>query len=306
MDEFELIRHYFDRKSAVSDVIVGIGDDAAILAPNPDMQQVQAIDTLVEGTHFLPQTDPADIAYRALAVNLSDIAAMGATPKWMTLALTLNEVDQQWIEAFANGLHEAADRYKVTLVGGDITAGPVVTVTISITGEIATGAALLRSGAMAGNGIYVTGTIGDAAGGLYLLERNETDDELRQRFLRPTPRLQIGKALVGRATAAIDISDGLIGDLNKMLAVSNVGAELDVGLLPISEALAKCFNHNQCHHFALSGGDDYELCFTANDADVALISDVTRIGKVNNSKQLTCRLNNDILEVDDSGYCHFK
>ncbi|MDE0789505.1 MAG: thiamine-phosphate kinase [Woeseiaceae bacterium] len=306
MDEFELIRRYFDRKGAASGVVLGIGDDGAVLVPSPDMQQVQVIDTLVEGTHFLSQTDPADIAYRAVMVNLSDIAAMGATPRWMTLALTLNEANQQWIEAFASGLFEAADRYEVTLVGGDTTAGPGITATISITGEIASGAALLRSGAMVGNGIYVTGTIGDAAGGLYLLESDESDDELEQRFLRPTPRLAVGKVLVSRATAAIDISDGLVGDLNKVLVASKVGAELDIESLPISEALASCFDPDQCRRFALTGGDDYELCFTASDVDVAQMSGITRIGTVNDSERLTCRLNNDIVEVDDSGYRHFK
>jgi thiamine-monophosphate kinase len=306
MDEFELIRRYFDRKGAASGVVLGIGDDGAVLVPSPDMQQVQVIDTLVEGTHFLSQTDPADIAYRAVMVNLSDIAAMGATPRWMTLALTLNEANQQWIEAFASGLFEAADRYEVTLVGGDTTAGPGITATISITGEIASGAALLRSGAMVGNGIYVTGTIGDAAGGLYLLESDESDDELEHRFLRPTPRLAVGKVLVSRATAAIDISDGLVGDLNKVLVASKVGAELDIESLPISEALASCFDPDQCRRFALTGGDDYELCFTASDVDVAQMSGITRIGTVNDSERLTCRLNNDIVEVDDSGYRHFK
>ncbi|MBT5862240.1 MAG: thiamine-phosphate kinase [Gammaproteobacteria bacterium] len=306
MDEFELIRRYFDRKGVASGVVFGIGDDGAVLAPSPDMQQVQVIDTLVEGTHFLSQTDPADIAYRAVMVNLSDIAAMGATPRWMTLALTLNKANQQWIEAFAIGLLEAADRYEVTLVGGDTTAGPGITATISITGEIASGAALLRSGAMVGDGIYVTGTVGDAAGGLYLLERDESDDELEQRFLRPTPRLEVGKALVGRANAAIDISDGLVGDLNKMLVASNVGADLDIESLPISEALASCFDPDECHRFALTGGDDYELCFTASDVYVAQMSGITRIGTINDSERLTCRLNNDIVEVDGSGYRHFK
>ena len=306
MDEFELIRRYFDRKCAASGVVLGIGDDGAILAPSPDMQQVQVIDTLVEGTHFLSQTDPADIAYRAVMVNLSDIAAMGATPRWMTLALTLNGVNQQWIEAFSIGLFEAADRYKVTLVGGDTTAGPGITTTISITGEIASGEALLRSGAMVGDGIYVTGTVGDAAGGLYLFECDKSDDELEQRFLRPTPRLEVGKALVGRATAAIDISDGLVGDLNKILVASNVGADLDIESLPISEALASYFDPDQCRRFALTGGDDYELCFTASDVDVVQMSGITRIGTVNDSERLTCRLNNDIVEVDDSGYRHFK
>ena len=306
MDEFELIRRYFDRKGTTSGVVLGVGDDGAVLSPDPDKQQVQVIDTLVEGTHFLSSTDPADIAYRAVAVNLSDIAAMGATPRWMTLALTLNDANQQWIEAFASGLFEAADRYEVALVGGDTTAGPAITATISITGEIASGAALLRSGATAGNGIYVTGTVGDAAGGLTLLERDEADDELEQRFLRPTPRLEIGRALVGRATAAIDISDGLVGDLKKVLAASNVGAELDIGALPVSEALARHFDADQCRRFALTGGDDYELCFTANDVDVAQMSGITRIGTVNDSERLTCRLNNNIVEVDDSGYRHFK
>lgn len=170
MDEFELIRRYFDRSNDRDDVSVGIGDDGAVLSPKPDRQQVQVIDTLVAGVHFPENTDPADIAFRAVAVNLSDIAAMGAQPRWMTLALTLTDADPDWLAAFAEGLFKAADAHNVTLVGGDTTKGPIVTVTVTITGEVESGAALLRSGARAGDRIYVTGTLGDAAAGLLMLQ----------------------------------------------------------------------------------------------------------------------------------------
>ncbi len=305
MDEFELIRRYFDCQSNKPGVVVGIGDDGAVLAPDPLLQQVQVIDTLVEGVHFPPATNPADIAYRAVAVNLSDIAAMGARPRWMTLALTLSTAAERWVESFAAGLFEAASQHDVAVVGGDTTSGPVVTVTVAVTGEVESGAALLRSGAKVGDAIFVTGTVGDAAAGLALLQAGEPDAILAQRFLRPTPRIGMGRALVGRASAAIDLSDGLVGDLNKVLVASGVGGVIEIGQLPISDALRERFNTDDQQRFALSGGDDYELCFTADAKDVADIVGITRIGTVTETAGLVCRLQNDIVEVDDSGYRHF-
>ena len=170
MDEFELIRRYFDRKGEMSGVAIGIGDDGAVLTPDVVRQQVQVIDTLVEGVHFPPDTKPADIAYRAVAVNLSDIAAMGARPRWMSLALTLSNSGERWVQSFSSGLFDAANEFGVALVGGDTTSGPIVTVTVTITGDVDPGAALLRSGAKSGDAIFVTGTLGDAAAGLQLLD----------------------------------------------------------------------------------------------------------------------------------------
>ena len=171
MDEFELISRYFDRQTGIAGVAVGIGDDGAVLVPTSGTQQVQVIDTLVEGVHFPTTIAPADIAYRAVAVNLSDIAAMGGRPRWMTLALTLRDSSADWVGDFAAGLFAAADEYGVALVGGDTTSGPVVVASVNMSGEVAPGGALLRSGASAGDGIYVTGSLGDAAAGLVLMMR---------------------------------------------------------------------------------------------------------------------------------------
>jgi thiamine-monophosphate kinase len=306
MDEFDLIRRYFDRDDEMPGVVTGVGDDGAVLIPNPAKQQIQVIDTLVEDVHFPPDTTPADIAYRAVAVNLSDIAAMGAVPRWMTLALTLSDSSEQWVAAFSSGLFDAADKYKVALVGGDTTSGPIVTVTVTITGEVETGAALLRSGAKAGDGIFVTGTLGDAAAGLDLLQRGEPDEFLVQRFLRPTPRITTGRALVGKANSAIDISDGFVGDLKKLLTASGVGGEIDIDNLPLSESLRERFTPDEQQQLALCGGDDYELCFTAAREAVTDIPGITAIGSVHESTGLICRRNGDIVEVDDSGYRHFQ
>jgi thiamine-monophosphate kinase len=306
MDEFDLIRRYFDRDGEKPGVAVGVGDDGAVLTPDTAKQQIQVIDTLVEGVHFPPDSKAADIAYRAVAVNLSDIAAMGAYPRWMTLALTLSDSSEQWVAAFSNGLFEAADKYQVALVGGDTTSGPIVTVTVTITGEVETGAALLRSGAKVGDAIFVTGTLGDAAAGLDLLQRGEPDEFLAQRFLRPTPRVTTGRALVGKANSAIDISDGFAGDLKKLLTASGVGGEIDIDKLPLSESLRERFTPNEQQQLALCGGDDYELCFTAAREAVKDIPGITAVGSVRESTGLTCRRNGDIVEVDDSGYRHFQ
>ena len=306
MDEFELIRRYFKRNFEADGVVTGIGDDGAVLAPDSDRQQIQVIDTLVEGVHFPQNTNPSDIAYRAVAVNLSDIAAMGGRPRWMTLALTLPNVDEQWLESFSAGLFEAADEFDVALVGGDTTAGPLAVVTVSITGEVRHGAALLRSGAQPGDAIYVTGTLGDAAAGLDLLQRGESNDVLVQRFLRPTARIETGEALVGNASAAIDVSDGLAGDLRKLLAASGVGGEMQIDRLPISDALRLVGSSEQQYQWALCGGDDYELCFTAKEDAMANIAGITQIGRVTRSARLECTLNGDVVEIDDSGYRHFQ
>ena len=306
MDEFELIRRYFERSHDSDSIVTGIGDDGAVLEPDPARQQVQVIDTLVSGVHFPNDTDPSDIAYRAVAVNLSDIAAMGGRPRWMTLALTLPSVEERWLESFAAGLFEAADEFGVALVGGDTTAGPLAVVTVSMTGDVPHGAALLRSGAQAGDAIYVSGTLGDAAAGLGLLLRGEPDDVLVRRFLRPTARIGTGEALVGKATAAIDVSDGLAGDLAKLLAASGVGGELQVDRLPISDALLAAGSKKQQFKWALCGGDDYELCFTAKEDAMADIAGITQIGQVTASGYLKCTLNGDVVEINDSGYRHFQ
>jgi len=306
VDEFELIERFFDRRVASPGVAVGIGDDGAVLKPPPGLDQVQVIDTLVEGVHFPGDAHAADIAYRLVAVNLSDIAAMGSRPSWMTLALTLPQKDEQWLADFADGLFEAATKYNVALVGGDTTRGEAVVATLHVSGEVEAGGALLRSGAKVGDSIFVTGTLGDAAAGLELLQRGDYDEYLVARYLRPSARIETGRALVACASAAIDVSDGLLGDLKKLLAASGVGGELDVENLPMSDAIMSRFDEARRTGFALTGGDDYELCFTARPDDIAHVAGVTAIGRVVSGHGVVCRRNDAIVNYDDRGYRHFK
>lgn len=306
MDEFELIRRFFDRPVTTPGVVTGIGDDGTVLAPPPGRDQVQVIDTLVEGVHFPAGTSATDIGYRVVAVNLSDIAAMGANPCWMTLALTLPQADVvRWVADFADGLFEAAKEFDVALVGGDMTRGDKVVATVHMTADVEAGGALLRSQAKAGDTVFVTGTLGDAAAGLALLRRDELDAFLVGRFLRPNARIEIGRQLVGRANSAIDISDGLVGDLTKLLAASGVGCNLDVERLPMSDAIKARFDAAERTRLALTGGDDYELCFTAQPDALKGISGVTAIGRITGGAGLTCRNHGVVVEYDDSGYRHF-
>jgi len=305
VDEFDLIRRFFSRDAESADTLVGVGDDGAVLEPTPGTRQVQVIDTLVEGVHFPANVNARDIGFRAVAVNLSDIAAMGATPRWMTLALTLWDKDEAWVQSFAAGLFEAAAEHGVALIGGDTTQGDSVVITVHVTGELEEGAEVLRSGARVGDTIFVSGTVGDAAAGLELLKEGIVDDDLARRFLRPTARVALGRQLSGRAHAAIDVSDGLVGDLRKLLDASGLGAELDIESVPLSNALLARFDIDSAIRFALTGGDDYELCFTAPADAVTGIGGITAIGKVSEVPGLVCRNKGEIVEVDDSGYRHF-
>lgn len=307
MDEFELISRYFVRSGEARGTIIGIGDDGAVLQPDGGRELIVVIDTLVEGVHFPQDIDAADLGYRSVAVNLSDIAAMGGCPRWMTLALTMPVANEQWIGRFAEGLHAAAAEHDITLVGGDTTRGENTVVTVQITGDVAADKAILRAGGKIGDTIFVTGTLGDAAAGLELSSLGQADEYLLGRFLRPSARVRLGQSLVGVASAAIDVSDGLFADLNKLLAASGVGAEIDLASLPISAALQSSFDANAQRRFALSGGDDYELCFTAPANALPDTGDtrVTAIGKVTAGNTIVCRLGGDIVEFADSGYRHF-
>ena len=305
MDEFELIRRYFDRGDSAHGVVTGIGDDGAVLSSSSGTEQVQVIDTLVEGVHFPQDSEPFDIGYRVVAVNLSDMAAMGAQPRWMTLALTLPPNDERWVADFASGLFAAASQFNVALVGGDTTSGASVVATVHMSGEVSVGGALLRSGATVGDTIFVSGTCGDAAAGLELLKRGIRDEVLARRFFRPCARVELGAQLAGRASAVIDVSDGLVGDLRKLLESSAVGAEIDVDRVPISAALAQRFDSDDALQYALTGGDDYELCFSAARDAVAGVDDITAIGTVVAGADLVCRRDGEIVEFDDRGYRHF-
>lgn len=265
MDEFELIRRFFTESGpARDDVVVGIGDDAALVrACNGDL--AIATDTLIAGVHFPLETQPADIGYKALAVNLSDLAAVGATPAWFTLNLTLSEADPRWLEDFACGLFALAQRHRTQLIGGDTTRGPL-SVTVTAHGFVPSGEALLRRGARPGDRVYVTGLLGDAALALRFLRREvDVPEESRlavlTRLNRPEPRVEVGIALRGLASACIDVSDGLVADLGHILEESRLGATIELSRLPVSDAYDAAVADIGWSP-ALSGGDDYELCFT--------------------------------------------
>jgi len=280
MSEFELIKRYFVRPttedSATSPmhqgVALGIGDDCALLQPAGNMELAISTDLLVEGRHFFPGADPEALGHKALAVNLSDLAAMGATPVGFTLALAMPVIDTDWLDAFSTGLFALADMHGCTLIGGDTTKGPL-TICITVFGEVAQGSALRRDKAVPGDDIWVSGSLGDARLALAAL-RNElvnglrlalSPEQLKQALHclhRPTPRLALGIALRGAAHAAIDISDGLGGDLGHILERSNCGATINIDALPVGPAL-QMQSMAVRRAWSLSGGDDYELCFTA-------------------------------------------
>ncbi|VFP79630.1 thiamine-phosphate kinase [Candidatus Erwinia haradaeae] len=269
--EFELIARYFDRDMrSRHDVEKGIGDDCALVSIPEKKNLAISTDTLVAGVHFLHDIHPSDLAYKALAVNLSDLAAIGADPAWLTLALTLPEVNNNWLKSFSDSLFDLLDDYEMQLIGGDITRGPL-SMTLGIYGIVPKGRALKRSGACVGDWIYVTGTLGDSMAGLELLQNqvNISDqiarEKLIQRHLRPIPRIVQGKALRDVASSAIDVSDGLISDLGHILKASSCGAQLNLDALPLSALMKQNFSEQQALNWALSSGEDYELCFTIPD-----------------------------------------
>jgi thiamine-monophosphate kinase len=272
MNEFELIREYFVRQPVRrGDVVLGIGDDAAVLDVPSGRQLVVSTDLLVSGVHFPAGTDARAVGHKALAVNLSDLAAMGAEPAWFTLNLSLPEPDAAWLEGFCHGLFELACRHDVALIGGDTTRGPL-TIGVQIMGFVEPGQALTRAGARAGDEIYVTGTLGDAALGLRLLQGEiklpeEFHAAVLTRLERPAPRVGAGRHLRGLATSCIDVSDGLAADLGHILEASGVGARLELARLPLSLAYDPAFAQVGWEA-ALAGGDDYELCFTVPPARV--------------------------------------
>ena len=269
MGEFDLIKRYFLRKSLQNDVILSVGDDCAITSIPTGYQLAITTDTLVEGTHFLPSISPADLAYKSVAVNLSDLAAMGATPAWMSLALTLPEIKEEWLAEFSQSLFAILDRYGVSLIGGDTTKGSL-SITLTAQGFLPENQGLFRHQAKVGDWIFVSGFLGDSAAGLDLLLQNrkmenESDRYFIQRHLHPTPRVELGLALRSFSCCALDISDGLLADLGHILERSQVGAEIYLENLPLSRHLCTQYEQTQAEKFALTGGEDYELCFTVSE-----------------------------------------
>jgi thiamine-monophosphate kinase len=316
LSEFEIISRYFNRGPVQrKDVLIGIGDDGAVLRVPPGMDLVVSIDTLVAGVHFSEDFSPEDIGYRALAVNLSDLAAMGAEPAWATLALTLPTADETWLEGFSQGFFELAQAYSVQLIGGNIACGPL-NITIEVHGFVPRGTDLRRTGAQPGDAIYVTGTLGDAALALTAMEPLNEEDRRQclARLRRPSPRVQQGCLLRGIATSAIDISDGLWADLGHICEASGVGAVIELSQLPSSPALRKIADEEARWQLALAGGDDYELCFTVSaereEQLKALRSDfgcpLTCIGHVERARGLRCLLpDGSPFHPAGSGYRHF-
>jgi thiamine-monophosphate kinase len=319
LGEFDLIDRYFrDAAARRDDVLLGVGDDGALLCPKAGFDLVMVTDTLVEGTHFKAGASPRSIGHRALAVNLSDLAAMGATPAWALLALTLPATEESWIKEFADGFLGLARQHDLALVGGDTTRGPL-SVTVQAIGYVPHGRGLRRSGARVGDVVLVSGTLGDAAGGLH-----DSNDYLRQRFDYPRPRIALGESLLEVASAAMDVSDGLLADLAKLTAASGVGATLEIESLPLSKELLGKKGLDEARRLALTGGDDYELLFTmpparweewqriwaersAADQSVA----ITPIGRIDEHQGLRMTLAGKPIEraalgVERSGWDHFK
>lgn len=314
MDEFDLIRRFLAPLGvAGGDLLLGIGDDCALVQPPPGDVLAISTDSLIEGRHFPVGTDPAAVGWKALAVNLSDLAAMGATPRWFTLALTLERADADWLAAFAHGLGTLARAHGIRLIGGDTTRGPLQ-LTLTVIGSLPAEGALRRSGAQLGDAVCVSGTLGDAAHALNCLQAGQHPDPfLRERLDRPQPRVALGLALRGRAHAAIDLSDGLVGDLQHVLDASGVGAMIELERLPVSPALARARPPGEGRWACqVAGGDDYELCFCLPEDELAVLAEqvqvpLTRIGTVVAGPGLRCvDASGATIEVPHHGYRHFE
>ncbi|MBT9494294.1 MAG: thiamine-phosphate kinase [Paucibacter sp.] len=318
MGEFDLIKRFFVREPSQAGVVMGIGDDCAVLVPTPGMQWLISTDMLVEGRHFLSTVAPERLGHKALAVNLSDLAACGATPRAFTLALALPRAEEGWLAGFSKGMFTLADAHGIHLVGGDTTQGPL-NISITVMGEAPAGTALLRSGARAGDDIYVSGQLGDARLALEVFRGSISlpgaqFEQVRRAMECPQPRVALGQALRGVASSAVDVSDGLIGDLGHILQRSAVGAGLDIDILPCSAVLAAQPQalRREC---SLAGGDDYELVFTAAPEQRAAVqraseqsaTPVTRIGRIEAAAGL--RLldqEGQVLPQQFSSFDHFK
>ncbi len=316
MSEFDLIKRYFTRPAQTAEL--GVGDDAALLRIEPGMELAVSVDMLVSGTHFFADTDPFWLGHKSLAVNVSDLAAMGAQPRWALLAVSLPEADEPWLKRFSEGFFSLALQHGVELIGGDTTRGPL-NISVTIMGEVPHGTALRRSGARSGDDIWVSGRLGDAALALAHLRGEITLPDAQFSACAPAlhgpqPRVALGLALRGLASGAIDISDGLLADLGHILECSAVGAEIRFDALPVSEALRPYLAEPLGRHCALAGGDDYELCFTAPAAQRGAVQSISRhlglpltpIGVIVPGNACTVRdENGGIIKMGESGFDHF-
>lgn len=326
-DEFDIIRRYFNSSALAFDVpelSLGIGDDCALLDIAAGTQLAVSMDMLQEGVHFLAGADPYLLGKRTLLVNLSDLAAMGARPVCFTLALSLPALDHDWLQAFSAGLAEVAHAHACALVGGDITAShpkhSIKTFCVQVHGALPQGEALLRSAARPGQGVYVTGSLGDAAAGLDVLREAsgrplsaQSRAALIEAFYVPQSRVLAGQVLRGMASACIDLSDGLASDLQHILLASGVGAQIELTALPMSTAFCEAVTESQRVHLALSGGDDYELCFTMDplyeeqmQQELARLGvPVSCIGEIVDGEGIQCLQQGRVVDVKASGYKHF-
>ena len=315
--EFSIIERYFKSISNLSQhentVIIGPGDDCAVLRVPDDMELCVSTDTLLEGVHFLPNSRAKVVASRTMAANLSDLAAMGATPYAFLLAMTFPEAREDWLEDFSTTLAEIIEQYQVPLVGGNLSKGPL-SLTVTIMGTLPAGSAIKRSGASVGDDIYVTGTLGDAAQGLALSRKGEADGYLVSRYQFPTARIAAGRRLRGLANSLIDISDGLVAEIGHLAETDSLGAEIAAWQLPLSKELVKSAGEDIAINMALFSGDDYELCFTADPADsgeIKALSDsidvpMTRIGVVTDGGEIVIRdSKGELMDFGDAGYEHF-
>ncbi|MFL7009505.1 thiamine-phosphate kinase [Enterovibrio norvegicus] len=319
-NEFDLIHRYFKAQPVVrKDVVLGIGDDAAVISLPENSQLVVTTDSLVAGTHFLADADPVKVAHKALASNLSDLAAMGAVPAWCSLALTMPSPDEAWLAGFCDGFYKLAEYYNVQLIGGDTTKGPL-SITITLQGIVPAGTAIRRDGANAGDWLYVTGNLGDSAAGLdVILSGNAPSTELEETLLNrhyySQPRVLAGQALRAVASSALDISDGLAADLSHILKASGVSAVINTEALPVSDALleyAGCAEN--AAKMALSSGEEYELCFTVPEShrgaiDTALAhtnTPVTCIGQIRHGEGLQLRWQGQAVDWQLAGWDHFR
>lgn len=324
MNEFALIRDYFARPNFVrKDVILGVGDDAAITQVPQGQYLATTTDTLLEGVHFLPEASPEAIAHKAIAVNLSDLAAMGAEPAWINLSLSVERVDQQWLASFSEKINELTQYFSIQLIGGDTVKGKTA-VTITAQGFVPADSMLTRSGAQPGDWLFLTGTVGDAAAGLAFLKKDITIDDktaaeyLVKRHYFPTPRVLAGTTLRRLATSCIDVSDGLLQDLGHIVDGSSVGALVHLDKLPISEALGNTIKDlEQALTYACTGGDDYELLFSIPEEhrvsmETAMANynlPVTCIGQITGAQgKIDLRLNDETFSfaaIKDKGFQHF-